>query len=613
MATATKRPRRASPSASAAPTPDVARTVLEMEQRAQQDFAWACEHLLWIKPKQTPAQRLTLKWPQRYMLEKILQPTWDRGEPLGLVILKSRRVGISTACAAWLYHKVRWWPGQSAMITAHRDDTVDELHQMVQRFHNNLPPELRPATHRFGRKELTYPPPLEGSIRVLPAGYIDIAKGKTLQHFHGSEMPEWGDPETIMAGVSEAVPDHGRTSLILESTALREGDWFHQFWQGVGRGETSAWGRRRWRRLFLPWYADPDHQHPVPLGWEPTDEEREMQRRFRLRDEQLVWFRAKRAEQELLHPGQGRQYMAMNYPSTSEEAFVAAGGGIFVQEWLDLQRAYQRSPIAGFDLVRTGPWTTSLRPAKPADAALLIWEMPQAGCQYALGVDVSEGLGQDGSAVVVLRMPGFVQVAEWLDYHTSTAQLAGVVAAIARLYAQLGDRPVVNVEVTGPGIDTNSRLQDIYSGDPLQLYIWEPFDRLGTPTVTAASKTGWVTSHLSKQVLVATANSLLTEGLCQIPSMRMLADLRRVKEEQLGYYSTGGCDLAVAWLLATMAAWRKIARYALPGLQIPTMPDGRPPEPSEPWRQDTKWEHIMAQRSDWSARVGNEQVEWRFQ
>lgn len=542
--------------------------ILAFERQCRDDFEFACNRVLWIKPKDAALCRLQLNWPQQYIWRHYVKPRWDAGEPIALAILKPRREGISTLSEAWLYHKIRWYSGQSAVVVAHRDDTVDELHQMVLRFHNQLPPELQPPTERHSRKELAYAT-LDSRIRVLVAGYLDIGRGKTIQHCHGSEVAWWPDPSTIMAGLNEAVYDRGRSTLILESTANSVGDWWHNLWDQIGKTRGRAFGDRQWQRAFLPWFVHPDHQTPMPPHfWDtvPEDEAkelREMQRRFRLIDAQLCWYHHKLQEQELLHPGMGKRVMKREYPAHDIEAFQAAGTCIFVEAAMERMEALAYHPQIGFRPYRTGTYDYQLIPCPPDDGELLVWEAPTPGYEYAIGVDTSGGVGRDDAAICVLRMPGFHQVALWESNIVDPKSLAYLVAAVARYYAQAGARPVLVVEINNMGILTNSELMEIGWREPYSLFTWERMDTLGTQPVTPNSRTGWVTNFHSKDIMVGQANFLLANALCEIPSRELLADMRQTVEIRWGVYRTTGADATMAWLLAVVGAWRKIARWQL--------------------------------------------------
>lgn len=569
-------------------------TIASLEARARGDFLWTCAHLLQIKTETSPLQFLQLIDSQHYQYERYAKPSWQQRRPLAVVILKSRRARVSTFWEAWLYWAMRWYPGQACLIAAHLDRSVNELYEMVERFHQHLPVELQPKPKTLNRKELAYEG-LDSSLTVEAARYMDISRGQLINHVHIAEAPYLPDPETIMAGLEDAVPWQGWSSFILEGTANGMGTWFHEFWLGVGRKQGRVGvSRRHWQRCFIPWFAHPDYWLPVPKGFEMTAEERELQRQYGLTDEQVVWYAATCADKEKLHPGRGTLIMQQEHPSCAEEAFLASGSVVFPPDVIDPLKRQITHPRLGYRFERSGAFSWKLSPVRVSEAAVLVWEEPREGYEYAIGVDVSSGSGSHESTIVVVRMPGFVQVAEWGDDQTSPGDLAGLVACVARYYAG-GVRgrsvPIVNVDITGGwGMDTNNRLGEFYSGEPLQLYIWEAFDRLAPAKVGPGARTGWLFTWVSKNILISTALNLMKERLVTVPSRTIQEDLRALDEVRLSRRVTvemGGHDRAVAWLLAVVAAWRKIARWSWPGSGFEEEAAPKAQEWVDPARYDT--------------------------
>jgi hypothetical protein len=556
----------------------------DIEKRARRDFFWTCKHLLKILPKDAPIMPLRLNWPQRYIAEHYLIPAHQRNMPLALSILKARREGVSTLISAWHYHKVRWFRGRRAMVYANDEDTLSELFSMTSRFHDYLPESMQIATSANNTKELEYAE-LDSRIGKRVAGHKDVGRGKTIHHAHMSEADFYEAPNTVFAGVVEAVPTTGPSTLILETTANGDGGFFHQHWQELKKQKGRMFSNRYWFPVFLPWFLHPDHQSEAPRDWEPTDEEAERMQAYRLSRSQIFWHHQKGQELEIVHPGRGKKFLAQEYPYNDEECFVQAGDCIFSEDGLEALKSQRRAPELGYQLVRVGDKRFRLEGCAPAQAALQVWEAPQPGYQYALGVDVASGVGRDDSAIEVIRMPGFAQVAEWYDNYTSPRQLAYVVACIAEYYAsnQPGDLPYVNIEINNAGLLTNEEILSLtQDGRPFQPYIWElGFDRLAPPKVTPASRTGWLTTVVSKNILIGVANILLGEHLVHIPSTSLQVEMARTIEVISGIAHTKGADQVMAWMLALVVCYRKIARWEWPGM-------GQTPRQTEEEREDSK-------------------------
>lgn len=539
--------------------------------RAQDDFSYCASRLLWIRPKDQPLSTLQLNFPQRYIWEHYLQPAYDRKEPLALIILKARREGVSTLIQAWHFWRATFDRGQSCYLTAHDDDTAQELFRMAKTFYDHLLPKLKPPTERHNRMELEYKAPWGSSIRTRTAKYADIGHGKTIQHWHASEVAYYPEDELngappALPGLLEAVPSTGASSIVFESTAYAADTWFHHLWleaERLGTHGRVGFGSRRWQACFLPWFIHPDHQAEWFDDMGPlTDEEVTLRGLYTLTLEQIAWRRSKLEELELIYPGNGLRILRQQYPSSSDEPFLLAGTCVFPEACLTDLKKQEFPPALGFSVVKTGQWRHTIVQEKSlSDAALVVWEPPLSGrgFQYTVGVDVSRGVGRDDSAVVVMRMPGYVTVAHWFDNYTGPKQLAYIVGAIARFYGVgSGSLPICTVEINDAGILVNSELETMRGYEPLDIFVWEYWDRIGQQMTT---KTGWVTTQGTKDVLLGIANSLLIAKEVKVPSRWIREDMARTIEIKPGQARTTGCDLVIAWLLALMCAYRKIGRH----------------------------------------------------
>ena len=576
-----------------APTTAPAPSLADIERRARRDFIWTAKHLLTIRPKDEPACLLDLRWSQRYIAENYLIPAHKRNLPLALSVLKSRRLYCSTLFAAWAYHKIRWYRGRNAMIYSYDDSSTQEIFDMVLRFHDYLPEGVKPPTLKKNTQELEYVG-TDSRIAQRVASQNDVGRGKTIHHMHVSEVDFLRDPYGVMTGAGEAVPTTGPSTFILETTANGDGGYFHDHWRTITRKrEGTMVGGRYTFAVFLPWFWNPENTLVAPASWDPDEELVEMQARYRLTREQGFWYEQKRQDLELRNPGRGFKLMQQEYPGCPEEAFIQSRDSIFSEGGRKFIRDQVQPPVVGFRFLRTGDRQFGLEPCVPEEAPFQVWEPPHPGYTYALGVDVAHGGGGDDSAVCVMRMPGWRVVAEWYDNETSPGDLTLVVGTMARYYAhpRAADLPYVNVEINdGVGLVVNEELMKAaQEGAPWQPYYWEPFDRLAPPKITGATRTGWLTTIISKNVLIGIANLLLGDHLLWIPSGSLQAEMQRTIEVAPGYAQTRGADQVMAWLFALVTCYRKIARWDWPGMGMPRADDDerQPQRITNPAVQDT--------------------------
>lgn len=275
------------------------------------------EKCLKIKDKSGRASPLVLNKSQRYLHDRLEEQRAKTGRVRALV-LKGRQAGFSTYVAGRYYHKATHRKGTQVFILTHEQTATDTLFGMVDRYHKNNNPLMRPETGASNAKELVFSR-LDSAYAVGTAGSKAVGRSKTIQLFHGSEVAFWPNASAHFAGVVQAVPDLPDTEIVLESTANGVGGEFHGRWQQAeaGIGDYIA--------VFVPWFWSEEYQRPVPDGFSLDEGETEYQEAHGLTLEQMVWRRAKIAE--LKDP----LLFMQEYPATAAEAFQMSGHDSFIK------------------------------------------------------------------------------------------------------------------------------------------------------------------------------------------------------------------------------------------------------------------------------------------
>src|SRR5690606_4193267 len=137
---------------------------------------------------------------------------------------------------------------------------------MVERYHNNLHPLLKPATSSDSAKELAFSHNGSG-YKVSTAGSKGTGRGSTVHYFHGSEVAFWPNAEKHAAGVLQAVPQGNATEVILESTANGVGGYFHTQWRKAEKGESD------FIAIFVPWFWQSEYRTRCPDDFEFSESE----------------------------------------------------------------------------------------------------------------------------------------------------------------------------------------------------------------------------------------------------------------------------------------------------------------------------------------------------
>src|SRR5690606_3588843 len=162
------------------------------------------------------------------------------------------------------YHKTTNNTGERTFILTHQEQATQNLFAMVQRYHDNCPVAVRPATGKNNAKELTFPG-LDSQYQVATAGSKGVGRSATLTNVHGSEVAFWENGEDHLSGLFQAVPLAPGTEIILESTAKGVGNIFHEEWKKAESGESD------FIPIFVPWFWQDEYRRKPPEGFELSE------------------------------------------------------------------------------------------------------------------------------------------------------------------------------------------------------------------------------------------------------------------------------------------------------------------------------------------------------
>jgi len=393
---------------------------LKVARLLREDFPHYARKCLRIRPKEGGTVPLELNEVQHIIHNRLERQKEATGRVRAL-ILKARQPGCSTLIEGRFYHQVTHRTGVRAFILTHTASATDALFSMVDRYHTNCPEIVRPATGKSNAKELDFAE-LDSGYKLGTAGARGVARGETIQYFHGSEVAFWENAAEHVSGALQAVPDQDNTEIILESTANGLGGLFYSMCKAAERGDSE------YELIFIPWFAHTPYRDEPPHDWNPPEAWRAYAKLHDLAQDQLWWaFNTNRA---LAQSAGGDSddvcwLFRQEYPATAEEAFQTGGDETFIRSE-DVARARKNTV------------------------------QPEKGHPIVLGVDVARG-GDDKTRIIDRqgrKLGGHVNVT--LD----TDDLMVIVGKISRIIDKV--RPVrVNIDVTGVGGGVVDRLREV--------------------------------------------------------------------------------------------------------------------------------------------------------
>ena len=426
------------------------------------------EQCLWIKNKSGQVQRLKLNPPQEKLYEAVRN--LDRaGKPIRIIILKARQEGFSTLTEALIFHGAVTHRNREALIVAHREDATSNLFRMSKRYFDLLDEPMKPMLKASNARELVFENPsknpkerekrpgLRSRIRCVTAGGKGIGRSDTLQYVHISEYAFWpdgagGKAETLL-GILQAVPAEAGTMVVIESTANGYDD-FKSMWDRAVAGEND------FTPLFFAWFENPEYRKIVPPGTEWTAEEKELQERYGLEDEQLSWRRWCIQN----NCGGDVSKFHQEYPSNAEEAFLHSGEGVFDNEQVQARLERCTDPIAR-GRIEDGRWI------EKEQGEICIYEKPETGVPYVIGGDTA-GEGSDWfTGIVINNVSG--RIVATLRRQYSEPEYVKQVRELGRMYnnallsieANFSTYPNAKLqELNYPKLYVRER-EDVYTGE----------------------------------------------------------------------------------------------------------------------------------------------------
>ncbi|MEM3145970.1 MAG: hypothetical protein QXY94_00305 [Archaeoglobaceae archaeon] len=493
--------------------------------------------------------------------------------PIRWTILKARQIGLSTFIAAFIYWRISLNRHRRALVVSHNMDSASYLFNIHKLFYKMSPPEVRPLRKISNRRELYFANPdelgpmgLESSISVSTAENPEIGRSYTLHDVHLSEIAAWEelgyDPRVRLSSLHQAVPPVRGTSIFLETTGRGPGFFYDKWFD-----ETDGY-----RKIFVSWIADPTYRidtDSLELDlsedvqsewgdeveeydlikrelefWQPELSPQDIQREIMCR---LLW-RRKMISTQCHHD---LRVFRQEYPTTPEQAFQAYGANVFDGAAISelIQEAKRAPAPERFRFCREfrSNWRDLSSAFAPSPTGkLLLYEKPQEGFRYVIGADVAEGLEYgDFSAAIVLRLPELVEVASFCD-RISPHDFAFVLYALGKAYRNA----LIGVEANESGgyATLHKLAHELHYH---HLYRRDLF--LHAQTGMKEQKLGWVTSKITKPIMIADMASLLFDREIHLRTVECLEQLRRYKKFEDGSL---GCpapyhdDLAVAAMIA---------------------------------------------------------------
>jgi hypothetical protein len=362
--------------------------LIEVRERFADDERFCAESLSVLDEQ---GQVVPFAWrPAQQRLDEAIKRQQERGKPVRLVILKTRRAGFSTGVAGKFFKETAFVPGQQTLVVAHEGRAVKEsIFPMYRRFQEHYRPfgELIALPKLVSDRNDKLEWEIGSSIAVATANNLEASRSFGFRRVHLTEFAFYRNAKRLMLALMQTVPRDSDTMVIVESTANGIGDAFWELWQEANDPNKQS----DWEPLFFGCYDDPQNWRELSVSPQAfqaslTKQERLLVQQFNLRLEQINWRRWCIAN----NCDGSEEKFNQEYPDTPERAFIVSGRPRFDHAAINRFRAEegQRGELE----VEEVAGHRYLRFYDRSDGRLQIFKRPDKGRHYIIGSDTAEGL-----------------------------------------------------------------------------------------------------------------------------------------------------------------------------------------------------------------------------
>lgn len=425
------------------------------------------------------------------------------------IILKSRQLGLSSIVIAESIREVVTRENCTSALISHNQTSCNAVFEKLKAQYNSLPDWIKPKTIQNNRQALCFAN--GSSIVCMTAGSKDILRGSTITGIcHLSEFAFWNDPERHLKALSQACS--ASSKIVIETTANGFNKFSELYFQSKNKENDYKVYFFNWingRTLFEDQYKiavekyKSTHKGQMLTEEDLDEEERQLVENGATMD-QIIWRRSKISVE-------GLDSFHQEYPATDMECFISTGHNVF-----DTKRISRKlsgkfpSPISEDKLTidaRLLPWIKN--------GALKIFKIPRANKRYWVGVDVSEGVGQDYSTAFAIDKNG-ENVFTFRNNRIKPYELADVMALLGKYY----NNALLVVEKASGGHTVIERLKYDYQYHNLSKYkTYDQFNHI-------VWNPGFDTNQKTKSIAVNDAREWFDKGLVRINDRIVLEEMK---------------------------------------------------------------------------------------
>jgi len=432
--------------------------------------------------------------------------------------LKGRQEGVTAIITALQLACTLLSPNFSGYTMADKGENAKViLNDKGKYAYHNLADKFKPH-EKFNSANEIFFDKLNSSWRTASAESTESGRSRTINFLHFSESAFFPNMLKTMAALD---PTLTKNAIIFEETT---GNGFNSFRENWYDKDSE------FENIFIPWWWAKEYSiefESEEIGVEfKTNVDNQISKFFKklyflktvekLNYNQLYFYFKKRKTLKGL--------LEQEYPCSAEEAFLFSGRTYFDKELVE-------NKIIELKKVKIVE--------KRLGDAYVIFEAPQEGEKYYIGVDVAEGIESgDASHAKIIKASTCEEVG-FVHGHFSPDRFGDILVDIAVEY----NKAFLGIEANNHG---HSVIATVYRyRNYKNIYISHQHGRVFDKKDTS-KKLGWTTTESSKYLMLDELDSALRDDIIHFKDVKFFKEAHKVTVDEKGKVALTGKDRVVA-------------------------------------------------------------------
>jgi hypothetical protein len=344
------------------------------------------------------------------------------------VVMASRQVGKTTMMTIYALWIACFQEDQRILVVANKELTAINIFKRIRMAYEQLPNWLKPGVIEYGKTSMTLS---NGSSVGISTTSSDAGRGDSCNVLILDELAFIDNHlvQDFWKSVYPIISSSKKSKIFIASTPNGTGNLFHDLYTNAVKGKNN------WKASRIDWWEIPD------------------------RDEK--W------KQETIKSLGSVQIFDQEFGCQ----FIETGESVIDDELMRKVSLTLSEPKHIFD-----------------DGNYMLWCLPNEEHSYAIGVDISEGVGEAASVVQILDITDLTEVEQVAVYHDNNISPYNFTTKLLEILQQWGNPPAL-IERNNCGAQVVDTLQNVHGYENIVNYSPSKTNSVDRPGVIAHTNT----------------------------------------------------------------------------------------------------------------------------